>query len=183
MPKRDGGQRTQIAEQEQPRGALAHREEFFPSLFSPREFFAANPFELMQRFTEEMNRFWGGWRGYGAGEAGTWAPAVEVFERDGNLVMRAELPGLNKEDVKVEVTEDTLTIQGERKREREERHEGFYRSERSYGRFYRQIPLPAEVHADEARAGFKDGVLEVSMPIPETQRKRREIPIEAKSGQ
>lgn len=169
-------------------GGLERRGSFFPSLFSlsPRDFFNTSPFELMRRFTEEMDRAFEGWglaHNWGFSSEGTvWSPVVEVFERDNNLVVRAELPGLNKDDVKVEMTDNGLVIQGERKREHEEKGEGFYRSERSYGHFYRLIPLPEGANADQARAQFENGILEVSVPIPESQRRRRAIPIETGGG-
>jgi HSP20 family protein len=147
----------------------------------------------MRRFTDEMDRAFenfglarGGELARGFGGEGRWSPAVEVFEREGHLVVRAELPGLKSEDVKVEMTDEGLIIQGERKREHEERGEGFYRSERSYGQFYRLIPLPEEANAEEAKAEFNQGVLEVSVPVPQTQRRRRNIPIgggQAQGGQ
>ncbi|HWQ36632.1 MAG TPA: Hsp20/alpha crystallin family protein [Blastocatellia bacterium] len=167
---------------------LQRRGSYFPSLFSlsPRDFFTASPFELMRRFTEEMDRAfedWGLARGTRFGETALWSPAVEVFERDNNLIVRAELPGLSRDDVKVEMTDEGLIIQGERKREHEEKGEGFYRSERSYGQFYRLIPLPEGANADQTRAQFENGILEVSVPVPESQRRRRSIPIETGSGQ
>lgn len=164
-------------------GGIERRGSYTPSVFSlsPRDFFNSNPFELMRRFTEEMDRAFEGWglsRGNWPGnEATLWSPAVEVFERGNNLIVRAELPGLNKDDVKVEMTDEGLIIQGERKREHEEKHEGFYRSERSYGQFHRMIPLPEGANADQAKAQFEHGVLEISVPIPESQRRRRTIPI------
>ena len=170
-------------------GSLARRGSWTPSIFSlnPREFFSASPFELMRRFTEEMDRAFEGW-GLGRdsqfdGEPAIWSPAVEVFERDNNLVVRAELPGLNKDDVKVEMTDDGLVIQGERKREQQEKGEGWYRSERIYGQFYRLIPLPEGENAEQAKAQFENGVLEISVPIPESQRRRRSIPIETGGGE
>lgn len=169
-------------------GGLSRRGSYFPSLFSlgPRDFFNASPFELMRRFTEEMDRTFENFglsRGFGGGEMDLWTPAVEVFEREGNLIVRAELPGLNKEDVKVEMNDEGLVIQGERKREHEEKREGFYRSERSYGKFYRLIPLPEDANAEQVRAQFNNGVLEVSVPVPERKTNRREIPIETGAGQ
>jgi HSP20 family protein len=179
--QKDAEQKT--GQKGQSGGSLTHRGSFAPSLFSlsPREFFSSSPFELMRRFSEEMDRAFGGWglsRGRGGGgEMAIWSPAVEVFERDNNLVVRADLPGLGKEDVKVDMTDEGLVIQGERKREREEKGEGWYRSERSYGQFYRLIPLPEGANAEQAKAKFENGVLEVSVPIPEAQRRRRNIPI------
>jgi HSP20 family protein len=121
----------------------------------------------------------GNLRQFGNRELGSWAPLVEVRERDGNLVVNAELPGLDKEDVKVEVTNEGLVIQGERKREREEERGGIHRSERSYGAFYRLIPLPEGANIEQAKAKFNNGVLQVQVPIPKSQEKTRQIPIEA----
>jgi HSP20 family protein len=104
---------------------------------------------------------------------------VEVVERDGNLIVRADLPGLTKDDVRVEITEDVLTIEGERHAEHEEKQAGVVRSERSYGRFRRQIPLPEEANADQATASFRDGVLEISMPMPQRQTQGRQIEIQS----
>ncbi len=160
-------------------GGISRRGEMFPSLFSmsPREFFAASPFELMRRFTNEMDR---AFAGLGREEARLWAPPIEVRQKGDNLVITAELPGLKKDDMRLEVTDEGLVIQGERKREEEEREEGYYRSERAYGRFYRLIPLPEGANIDQVKADFTDGVLEVTIPVPQMaeRQKRREIPIE-----
>jgi len=167
---------------------LARREQSFPSLFG------GSPLAFMRRFTEEMDRLFedfGFGRGRlapsfgrdffpaGFGEFGqtAWSPQVEVFEREGRLVVRADLPGLTKDDVKVEVSDGALTISGERKSEHEEKGEGFYRSERSYGSFYRQIPLPEGASADDAQATFNNGVLEVSMQAPQRQSRSRRLEI------
>ncbi len=166
------GQETQI-EKRRERG-LARRGEFFPFI-NPREFFAMGPFELMRTMNEEMNRAFGGLMS----EEGGLAPSVEVRERDNNLVVSAELPGLRKDDVKIEVTEDALILRGERKREHEEKRESMYRSEFSYGEFYRAIPLPEGAEVDKAKAEFSNGVLQVTVPIPASRRKLREIPIDS----
>jgi HSP20 family protein len=131
--------------------------------------------------SEEMDRnfshFFGGQSsGHGLG---TWSPAIDVEERNGQLEVHAELPGLKAEDVKVEVTEDALIIRGERKYEREHKIGQAYRSERRYGEFYRAIPLPEGVDAEKAKAQFRDGVLEVTVPVPQQAGKRREIPIQS----
>jgi HSP20 family protein len=140
---------------------------------------------MMRRFSEVMDRAVGHMfeefglsQERGFGELAAWSPAVEVFERDNNLVVRAELPGMSKDDIKVEMTDEGLLIHGERKREKEEEREGWYRSERSYGEFCRLIPLPEGVSADEAKARFENGVLEITAPIPESSRRRRSVPIE-----
>ncbi len=106
-----------------------------------------------------------------------WSPQVEMFEREGKLVVQADLPGIKKDDIKVEITDHQLTIEGERKEKREEKGEGFYRSERSYGSFCRTIALPEGINTENAKAEFKNGVLEISMDSPqlESGKKRLEI--------
>lgn len=148
---------------------------------------AATPFEFMKRFGEEMDRLFGEF-GFGRGwltpgtersaREGLWAPQIEMFERDGELVVRADLPGLTKDDVSVEVNDDGITIEGERRTEQEENAPGFYRSERSYGKFYRLLPLPDGVDAENANASFRNGVLEITMKAPKrTESKPRRLEI------
>jgi HSP20 family protein len=153
---------------------------FFPT---PREFFAANPFSLMRRMTEEMDRMFGNLDFTGGGQTrGMWSPVIEVAERDGQYVVHAELPGLKPEDVKVEVTNDALVIQGERKSQEQHNQGGIHRTERRYGQFYRTVPLPEGVNPEQIRANFQHGVLEVTVPVPQTQSKSRQIPIETSSA-
>jgi HSP20 family protein len=161
---------------------------FFP--VSAHEFLGSGAYEMMRRFSEEMDRAFGHIfenlglsQRRGLGEQMAWAPAVEIFERDNNVIVRAELPGLSADDVKVEMTDEGLVIHGERKREKEEEHEGWYRSERSYGEFRRLISMPEGVNADQAKARFENGVLEITVPIPESARRRRSVPIEIGGGQ
>jgi len=144
-----------------------------------------SPFAFMRRFAEEMDRLFedfgleSGWhmpRFLSRGrellrrEAGfvpaQWSPRVDVLEREGHFVVRADLPGLSKEDVKVEVSDNMLTIQGERKQEKKEEREGYCYSECSYGSFYRAIPLPEGAEPSKATAEFRKGVLEVAVPAP-----------------
>jgi HSP20 family protein len=171
--------KKQTHDQQQGHGELERRGAY-PSLFSlhPGEFFNTNPFSLMRRFTDEMDRLFesGGWR-RGRTEMAPWSPAVEVTEHDGTLEVAVELPGVKESDIKVEVSDEGLVIQGERKREHEEKGEGYYRSERSYGQFYRLIPLPETAKLDQARAEFHNGELRISVPAPARQRSAREIPI------
>jgi HSP20 family protein len=178
--------RPQQGERERERqGGLAHRQSY-PSALS------GSPFALMNRFAEEMDRvfedfglgrgllaprFGRGWGEMGQSAMAAWSPQIEAFERGGQFIVRADLPGLTKDDVKVEIHDDALTIQGERKLQSEEEREGFYRSERSYGSFLRSIPLPEGIKADEAKANFRDGVLEITMPAPPRAESRRSIEI------
>lgn len=108
---------------------------------------------------------------------GSWLPAVEVFTRGNELVARADLPGLKRDDVTVEIVEDQLVIHGERRNDREERGDGFYHSERSYGSFLRTIPLPEGTDAEGIAASFADGVLEVRVPLPKQEERRKKVEI------
>jgi HSP20 family protein len=160
-----------------------------PFGFTPNEFFR-NPFSAMRRMHEEMDRVfadaWGGSRQGAAGFGGgltSWSPAVEVAEKDNELVVCAELPGLKPEDVKVDVTDNALVIEGERKQEREDKSGGKWHSERSYGRFYRTIPLPEGAETEKAKADFKNGELQVTVPVHRPESKRRKIPIGGSSTQ
>src|SRR5919206_695396 len=105
-----------------------------------------------------------------------WMPAMDLVESDDHFVLRADLPGLSEEDVKIELEDSTLTISGERKSEHEDKGEGFYRVERAFGSFSRSLTLPQGVDAEKVTASFDRGVLEVRIPKPE-QRKPRRIEI------
>jgi HSP20 family protein len=168
---------------------LARRWGFMPSMFNmdPFDMFRMSPFAMMRRVAEEMDQhfahLWSGRREPGMAAGGEFfAPPVEVFERDGQFTVCADLPGLSKDDVHVEVTDDALLITGERRAEHEEQQGGMHRSERSYGTFRRQIPLPEGVHADQATATFKDGVLKVTMPAPQRQERGRQIEIQSEAA-
>lgn len=108
-----------------------------------------------------------------------WRPAIDIEENNGNLMVRAEIPGMTKEDIKVSVKENMLKISGERKQENETKEKTFHRIERSYGKFERIIRLPSEVDADKVKASYKDGVLNVTLPKPESM-KPRQIDVEIK---
>jgi HSP20 family protein len=156
---------------------------------------SSSPFLLMRRMAEDMDRIFQDfgfgrsafgltpllgstgtrdlWRDASSLERQIWSPQVETFRRGDKLVVRADLPGLRKEDVQVEVENDVLTLSGERREEHEEKRDDYFRSERSYGQFYRAIPLPEGVNADQCEASFKDGVLEVTLPAPKQEESRR----------
>ncbi|HEX4770891.1 MAG TPA: Hsp20/alpha crystallin family protein [Bryobacteraceae bacterium] len=150
----------------------------FGSWLSPAEFFTNNPFSLMRRMSEEMDRTFGSFFGQSSGGSGGWYPSVEVAEQGGQLHVHAELPGIRPEDVKVEITNDALVISGERRSEREHQAGKIHRSERRYGQFYREIALPEGVNAEQAQAKFRDGVLEIAVPVPQQASNRRQIPVQ-----
>lgn len=130
------------------------------------------PFTLMRHFGDELERVFG----KGA-EFGTWRPAIDVKLENGKMLVHAELPGMKKENVKVTVTGDLLTIEGERKAETEEKKGGYIHMERNYGRFYRAIGLPKGADTEKAAAEFADGVLTVTILVPEVTPAVKEIPV------
>lgn len=139
------------------------------------------PFALLREMTDLMDQAITGDLPIRGGER-VWAPAVEVRQRDNAIVVDADLPGIEPSEVKVEVDNDILVIQGERKREQTEEGQGWQRSERIYGAFYRAIPLPDGAKADQAKAEFKNGVLEIVVPVSEPESSRRQIPVAGQQG-
>jgi HSP20 family protein len=187
--KQQSSQSLQRTSEREGSGDISRREEYSPG--------AATPFAFMRRFGEEMDRLFGDF-GFGSGglaptfatglnqlgalASAAWAPHVEVFERDNQLIVRADLPGMTKDDVNVEIVDDALVIRGERKSEREENEEGYYRSERSYGSFYRRIPLPVGAKLEDATADFRNGVLEIKLPASQgVEQKRRPLEIRSET--
>jgi len=161
---------------------------YVPSVFaiSPRDFFTMSPLGLMRRFADEMDRVFSTFNASGQrnalGEELTWTPVVEVRQDENQLIVNAELPGLSDKDVRVETTPEGLVIQGERQREYSTQEGGIQRSERSYGRFWRLIPLPEGADVEQAKANFENGVLQITIPTPEAQEQRRQIPINSASA-
>jgi len=133
--------------------------------------FWRDPFSMLNEFDREVHRLFQG-LGFGGRdiERGIWSPQIEMYERDNKLVIRADLPGLNKNDVKVELNDNILTIEGERKQEKRDERGGW--SERTYGRFFRAITLPEGVSGENCNAAFNDGVLEITCDAPQRQQKR-----------
>jgi len=130
-----------------------------------------DPYALLRRMTSEMDRMfdearWPSLRVAPERRGASWFPEIDVFERDNRLVTRVDLPGMKKDDVKVEVTDGHLRISGERKAEVEEKKDHFHFSERAHGSFYRSIPLPDGARLADVKATFAHGVLEVSVPLP-----------------
>ncbi len=159
-------------------GALTYRPEVYFPTFPFGSLLGTSPFKFMKRFTEEMDRAFSGFTP--PAEFELWAPPLEVKHKNGDFVVTAELPGLAKEEIKVEVLENALVIEGERKREKEEKGEEFYRSERYYGKFYRSIPLPKGAKPENIKAELTNGILEVVIPVPEMKAATRQIPIGTK---
>lgn len=163
---------------------LATRQGLAPALIG-------GPFGFFRQLNEEMYRLF---EAVSSGRSGRlddealnpsiWVPSVEVFERDGNLVVRADLPGTGKEDVTVELDDDSIVLRGERRFEHREERGGFYRNEVAYGTFFRRIPLPEGADTTDATAVFRDGVLEIMMPAPKRESKTRQLEVkDAGDGQ
>ncbi len=165
---------------------------------SATPFLATSPLAFMRRFAAEMDRMFDDFglgtrmhiprlvsRGHELFRRETglvpadWSPHVNVIQREGQFVVRADLPGLSKDDVKVEVMDDMLTIQGERKHEEKQEREGYCYSECSYGSFYRAIPLPEGADLAKAAADFRNGVLEITVPTapPRPEQKARRVEV------
>jgi HSP20 family protein len=148
-----------------------------------------DPFEMFDEMQDEMMRLWGqAWplmprplsrplRRLALAPT-MWTPSVDVYEKDNTLVVKAELPGMTKEDIEVTLDQGDLVIRGERKAESEVKENQYYRLERSYGSFYRRIPLPFEVKAEQITANYTEGVLEVDVPRPaQEQPQPHKIPL------
>ena len=138
------------------------------------------PARELQTIQQEMNRLFGSFfDGQSGVEVGgrRWIPATDLVEEGDHYVLRADLPGVGEDDVKVELEDNVLTVSGERKSEHEQRKNGYYRIERASGRFARSLTLPEGVDADSIKARFENGVLEVTIPKP-AERKPRRVAIE-----
>lgn len=107
----------------------------------------------------------------------TWLPTMDVFEKDGKLMVHVDLPGLAKKDLSITFEDDDLVLRGERKDERKVEENNFYRAEVAYGSFYRRLPLPVGLEVDKIEASFKDGVLHIEIPLPKGKVYAKEIPI------
>jgi HSP20 family protein len=161
--------------------------------------YGGGPFSVMRRISDEMDRLFEGfgfgrsafggepaWQGALTSDAeqgaALWSPHLEMFERDGKLIVTADLPGVKKEDVRVEVDQDAISIQGQRRHEQASRQQGYYRTERSYGSFYRTIPLPEGADPSTASATFRDGVLEIALQAPQKRAGSRSLEIKDEQG-
>jgi len=137
------------------------------------------PVRDLFKLSDELDRFMWGLNRFEDEEtsSGAWAPAVDIAEDKDALTLHAELPGLKREDVKINVRDGVLTLRGERKFEEEKKKDNYFKVERSYGMFARSFTLPTSVDASKIQASMKDGVLEVTIP-KKPEAKEREIAIE-----
>lgn len=127
------------------------------------------PFSMLRRMEREMDRLFG--------NNEFFVPAVELERKNNTLTVKAELPGMKMDDIKVEVSQEGLIIEGERRNETRTDEEGYFRTECSYGRFRRIVPLPEGAKAEEAQARYTNGMLEVTIPITEEKKAARRIPV------
>lgn len=182
MQQRTEGQSQSMSRREQQQTGMSRRQrQSMPSML-------ANPFGFMRRFGEGMEQLFddvgfGGLMPRGFDQMSRWTPQIEMFEREGQLHIRADLPGMNKDDVQIEVEDDAVILRGERREERREEREGMYRTEVSYGSFYREIPLPNNVDAENASANFREGVLEITMPMSQSEGRGRRLEIQDSSSE
>ncbi|MBN1870395.1 MAG: Hsp20/alpha crystallin family protein [Candidatus Omnitrophica bacterium] len=141
------------------------------------------PFSEIRNLHNEMNRLFDfsfpHWDGETSLMSGQWTPAIDVHDSKDNIVIKADLPGLKKEDINVSVQDDLLTISGEKKKESEVKEEDYIRTERYYGSFHRALRLPGQVDAAKVNATFKDGVLQLTLPKKE-EAKPKQITIDVK---
>ena len=138
------------------------------------------PFREFDRTSKEMDRLWdffleGGLRRR-TEEAGEWLPSLNVAETKNELVVKAEVPGMDPKDIDISLSDGVLTIKGEKKQEKEEKEADYHLVERSYGVFTRSIPLPQEVESDKISASYKGGILKITLPKSE-ETKKKEIRI------
>jgi HSP20 family protein len=138
------------------------------------------PFRELEKMRREMDRLWDSFfeerpRRRGE-EIGEWLPSLDVSETKGDLVVKAEIPGIDPKDIDISLTNDLLTIKGEKKQEKEEKEENYHLIERSYGSFTRSIRLPKEVQSDKINASYKNGLLKITFPKSE-EAKKKEIKI------
>ncbi len=137
-----------------------------------------DPFKELSAIHDRMNQlfdetFLPGRGSEAAPAAAMWSPAVDVYESGDDIVVKAEIPGIDRDDVAVEVKDGILTLRGERKFEKEEKEENYHRIERSYGTFVRSFALPSSVDTEKVEASLKDGVLEVKLSKKELAKPRK----------
>ena len=139
-----------------------------------------DPFRDINTLQDRMNRLFEdagrGWRHEEPASTTTWSPAVDIYETEGEIVVKAELPGMDRKDITLNLENNVLTIRGERRFEKETKEDNYHRIERSYGGFSRSFSIPTSVDEEKIRADYKDGVLKVALPKKE-QAKPKQIQI------
>jgi len=143
-----------------------------------------DPFRMLSQMQREMNRLFEGFGGRMLEPASMreWYPPLDVAETKDEMVVRAEIPGMKPSDINVSIADNTLLIEGERKQEEETKGENYYRRERMYGAFRRAVPLPTGIQADQIKASYRDGILEVRLPKPEEAKaKQVKVNVESKA--
>jgi HSP20 family protein len=171
QPTTQAGGTTGREEQEgQTRGRLTRREGW-----EDQGGFFGSPFGLFRRLSDDMDRLFFGGPSIGpfGGIGGRFVPNIDIEERDEKILVRADLPGVRPEDFHVDIVDDALVLQGERRSEREETRGGVRRVERSHGTFRRVIPLPQGANVEAADAKFENGVLEIEIPLQQQSKARR----------
>ena len=131
-----------------------------PALYNRINGMFDDPFFSLDRLADQEN-------------LGMWNPAVDLYEKDDHFIIKAELPGINKDDIKVDLKDQVLTLSGERNFDNEVKEENYYRRERSYGKFQRAFTLPADVDSEKIKAEFKDGVLQIEVPKPQDKKAKQ----------
>ena len=139
-----------------------------------------DPFRELSIMQERMNRMFDdagrGWRGDEPSSTTTWSPAVDIYETENEIMVHAELPGVDRKDIALNLEKNVLTLKGERRFEKETKQENYHRIERAYGGFSRSFSIPAIVEEEKIRAEYKDGILRISLPKKE-QVKAKQIQI------
>ena len=126
--------------------------------------------DRMNRLFDDAGR---GWRNDEPAATTSWSPSVDIFETEGEIVVKAELPGMDRKDITLHLENNVLTLRGDRKFEKETKEENYHRIERSYGNFSRSFSIPATVDAETIRADYKDGVLKIVLPKKEQARPKQ----------
>jgi HSP20 family protein len=171
------------ADQQRGRTALSRRQAAagVPSLLAdPLEAFV-NPFSLLRRMQQEVNRAFSDNSSRRNNNedpaAAVWIPPIELAYRDGNFIVSAELPGVDDEEIQVTTTDDAVVLRGERQFKTEQDSGGVRRTELRYGEFYRAIPLPDGANPDQAKAELRNGVLQITIPVSEAKKGIRQVPV------
>jgi HSP20 family protein len=136
-------------------------------------------FRELSTLRDEIDRIWSrffGEQGPLVPWRGEWAPSLDVSETKNSIIVKAELPGMDAKDLDISLTDDVLTVKGEKKQEKEEEDENYHRIERSYGSFSRSVRLPSEVQSDKIEANYKNGILKIALPKSE-KAKSKEVKI------